>query len=70
MPNPTMAVLRRINGSWLIELPNDMVRSVGWTENQSIFLHRELADGVWLSAQDESATLTELAAYAEQLPER
>ena len=70
MPHPTTAVLRRIDGSWLIELPNDMVRSVGWTENQSIFLHCELADGVWLSAQDESATLTELPAYAEQLPER
>lgn len=70
MPHPTTAVLRRIDSSWFIELPSDMVRSVGWMENQSIFLHCELGDGVWLSAQDVSATFTELAAFAEQFKGR
>jgi len=67
MPKPTMTLLRRIDGSWLIELPHDIVRSLGWTDTQSIFLHRELSGGLWLSAQDESATLTELVAVTEQI---
>lgn len=70
MPNPTTTTVRRSGNAWTIELPEDLVRSLGWKADQSIFLHHQLVDGLWLSAQDESATLAELADLAEQVSKK
>lgn len=70
MLNPTTTTVRRSGNTWIIELPDDLVRSLGWKADQSIFLHHQLVDGLWLSAQDESATLAELSDFAKQVSKR
>lgn len=66
MSHPTKATLRRVDGAWQIELPDDLVRSIGWTADQPIFVHRELTDGLWLSAQDQSDAVDQLVAFGQR----
>lgn len=67
MKNIEVVTIRNVGNDQSIVLPPSVMAAMGWVEKQTLYLHRHLDDGIWISAKNDSHLMEEIVVVTKQL---